>query len=80
MVEPPKVPTRVIVTPARAAPEGPEVVHWPIVPDMLTKGVGVDVGVGVGVDVAAQYLPPVLKAPPFFPPHTIIWLPVHTDV
>src|SRR5437870_2096161 len=37
-----------MVAPARAIPEGPAVVHWPTVPDMLK------VGVGVGVATAKQ--------------------------
>ena len=53
MVEPLEVPVRVIVAPASAAPDGPAVVHWPTVPDMLTPaGVGVGVGVGAGEAVA----------------------------
>ena len=49
-------------------------------------GVGVEVGVGVGVGGGpAQYLPPAFPTPQktsgaSHPPHTIIWLPVHTAV
>src|SRR5437660_10547900 len=39
--------------------------------------VGVHVSSAQGASGCAQYLPPVLNAPP---PQTIIWLPVHTAV
>jgi hypothetical protein len=43
--------------------------------------VAVAVGVGDEPDAAAQYLPPVFRAPlPSYPPQTIISLPVETAV
>ena len=42
---------RVIVTPGRSIPEGPEVLHWPAVPEMVNV-VPVAVGVAVAVAVA----------------------------
>ena len=53
-----------------------------IVKEGTGVGVGVAVGVGVGAPSAAQYLPPVFdgKKTSLNPPHTIIWLPVHTAV
>ena len=49
----------------------------------LAVGVAVAVEVGVGIGVApdcAQYLPPVLKTLPLYPPQTTISLPVQTTV
>ena len=46
----------------------------------VNVGVGVGVSVGVGLGVPAQYLPPVFKKLPSYPPQTIIWLPIHTAV
>jgi hypothetical protein len=40
------LPVRVMVTLGSATPEGPAVVHWPTVPDMLKSGHGVGVGIG----------------------------------
>jgi hypothetical protein len=44
----------------------------------VTLGVGV--AVGVGAPDCAQYLPPVFKALPLYPPQTIISLPTQTAV
>jgi hypothetical protein len=46
----------------------------------VAVGVGEGVGVGVGLGAAAQYLPPVFKKLPSYPPQTIISLSVHTAV
>jgi hypothetical protein len=45
----------------------------------VAVAVGVAVGVGVALD-CAQYLPPVFKELPLYPPQTIILLPVQTAV
>jgi hypothetical protein len=64
-------------------------VHGVAVGVGVGEAVGVDVGdglaVAVGVGVGggpdcAQYLPPVFKEIPLYPPQTIISLPVHTAV
>ena len=46
----------------------------------ITVPVAVGAGVGVGKPDCAQYLPPLFKKPAFWPPQTIISLPVQTAV